>query len=363
MAETRRVLLTGAFGTVGGETLKALVNAGYEVTALDVRSDASAARHSQLARTLDFETAWVDITDKAAVGSLLTTSGFEAILHVAAIIPPLAYTRPDLARAVNVDGTRNLIEAAEGLDPKPRFIYTSSYSVHGPRNPHRRLPPLTADSPLDPGDNYGCHKVQGERMLQASDLPWVALRLAGVAIRGSAAMNDDAMRFTYLIPPDQPAAGVDVLDAASALVASIEADCVGRTFDIAGDESWQMTMGEMMDMFFVAFGIPTLPAEAFRAADPGVDESWYFGDHVDTSEAQRVLGYQHHTRERYEAEIRVSGPKRWAAMAAGPFVRRRLLSGSPYHSKLSQPDPTPMKRVILDAFGIDPAEADCESSA
>ena len=200
-------------------------------------------------------------------------------------------------------------------------------------------------------------------MLQASALPWVILRLAAVAIRATASMNPDAMRFTYLIPPDQPAAGVDVLDVAAALVAAIDADCLGRTFDIAGDETWQMTMGELMDMFFVAFGIPTLPAEAFRRADPAVDESWYFGDHVDTTEAQRVLGYQHHTRQQYQAAIRVSGPKRWAATLAGPFVRRQLLSGSSHHGRPSTLDPTPMRQVILDTFGIDRAEVDCEPPA
>ena len=176
-------------------------------------------------------------------------------------------------------------------------------------------------------------------------------------------MSDEAMRFTYLIPPGQPAAGVDVLDAAAALVSAIDADCVGRTFDIAGDETWQMTMGELMDMFFEAFGIPTLPTDAFRQADPAVDESWYFGDHVDTAEAQRVLGYQHHTRVQYESDIRVAGPKRWAATLAGPLIRRRLLAHSPCHGQPPAPDATPMRQVILDAFGIDPAEADCEPLA
>lgn len=361
MTPARRVLLTGAFGTVGSATLEALVRAGYEVTALDVRSDASQKRQAALTERCHFETAWTDITDRAAVESILAASAFEAILHVAAIIPPLAYTRPELARAVNVEGTRNLIEAAQALPTRPRFVYTSSYSVHGPRNPYRGLPPLTAEAPVAPADNYACHKLECERMLHASDLPWTVLRLAGVAVRATAAMSDEAMRFTYLIPPDQPAAGVDVLDAATALVNAIDADCVGRTFDIAGDASWQMTMGQMMDMFFVAFGIPTLPTEAFRKADPEVDESWYFGGHVDTAEAQRVLDFQGHTRERYESEIRVSGPRRWAATIAGPFIRRRLLSTSPFHGRPNPPDATPMRQVIVDTFGIDPAEAECES--
>lgn len=359
MTQPRRVLLTGAFGTVGSATLEALVSARCEVTALDVRSDASQKREAALAKTCEFETAWTDITDRAAVEALLAGNAFDAILHVAAIIPPLAYTQPHLARRVNVEGTRNLIEAAQALPARPRFVYTSSYSVHGPRNPHRKLPPLTAEAPLAPADDYACHKLECERMLHASDLPWTILRLAAVAVRASAAMSDDAMRFTYLIPSDQPAAGVDVLDAATAVVHAIEADCVGRTFDIAGDATWQMTMGEMMDMFFVAFGIPTLPAEAFRRADPEVDESWYFGDHVDTTEAQRVLEFQDHPRERYEAEIRVSGPKRWAAMLAGPVIKRRLLATSPFHGRSNPVDATPMKQVILDTFGIDPAEADC----
>ena len=85
-AETRRVLLTGAFGSVGGETLRALVAAGYEVTALDVRTDASTSRQAQLAKSIDFQTAWVDITGKSAVDSLLGTGGFDAILHVAATL-------------------------------------------------------------------------------------------------------------------------------------------------------------------------------------------------------------------------------------------------------------------------------------
>lgn len=357
--EPRRVLLTGAFGSVGGETLRSLVAAGHHVTALDVQSKTASTRQARLVETLDFETAWADITDRAAVDAIVAGGGFDAILHVAAIIPPLAYRRPDLARAVNVEGTRNLIEAAEALGSRPRFVYTSSYSVHGPRNPHRDLPPITADSPLAPSDDYACHKIESERLLQASDLPWTILRLAAVAVRGTAAMSDDAMRFTYLIPPEQPAAGVDVLDVAAALVSAVDADCAGRIYDIAGDDSWQVTMGELMDMFFDAIGIPTLPAETFRAADPAVDESWYFGGHVDTTEAQRVLGYQHHTRQRYVSEIRVSGPRRWAATLAGPLIRRRLVGSSPYHGQPRRPDPTPMKQVILEAFDIDPAEVDC----
>jgi hypothetical protein len=173
-------------------------------------------------------------------------------------------------------------------------------------------------------------------------------------------MSDDTMRFTYLIPPDQPSSGVDVLDVATALVHALDAECIGRTLDVAGDDSWHMTMGGLMALLFDAFGLPRLPDEAFRAADPEVDESWYFGDHVDTTEAQRVLDYQHHSRQRYEAEIRVTGPRRWLTTLAGPLVRRRLLSASPYHGRPSRPDPTPMKQVIIDTFGIDPAEVECE---
>jgi hypothetical protein len=98
-------------------------------------------------------------------------------------------------------------------------------------------------------------------------------------------------------------------------------------------------------------------------ADPEVDESWYFEDWVDTSESQRVLSYQNHTLEQYYRDIRVTGAKRLMMKVLGPMIKKKILEPSPYYGKPRKPDPTPMKQVIVEAFGLDPELAECEELA
>ena len=75
-----------------------------------------------------------------------------AIIHLAAIIPPVCYARPALARRVNVDATGYLVGAAAALPAPPRFVQASSVAAYGARNPHRINDVLTADTPLRPSD-------------------------------------------------------------------------------------------------------------------------------------------------------------------------------------------------------------------
>lgn len=147
-----KVMLTGAFGNVGEYTLRALVAEGHEVVAFDTRSDATVAKADRMAGELAHTTVWGDLTDAAGTRAAVAAARPDAIVHVAAIIAPLAYVRPELAHRVNVEGTRNLIAAARACG-EPRFVFTSSYSVHGPRNPHRGLAPIDGDTPVDPRDN------------------------------------------------------------------------------------------------------------------------------------------------------------------------------------------------------------------
>ena len=71
--------------------------------------------------------------------------------------------RRELAEKVNVDATGSLLAAAEKQPSQPRFVLASSIAVYGARNPHTLPDVLTADTPLNPADVYGAHKVGGRR--------------------------------------------------------------------------------------------------------------------------------------------------------------------------------------------------------
>ncbi len=360
MSESTHVFLTGAFGNVGAQTVKAMVAKGYRVTAFDVHSEHNDKVQAELSGEVTFETLWGDLTAADGVKGAIANVEPDAIVHVAAIIAPTAYVIPDKARAVNVDGTRHLIEAAEALGTDPRFIFTSSYSVHGPRNPHRNLPKLTGDTPVAPGDNYGCHKVLGEKMVRASSLPWTIIRLPAVfSVDPSFGASPEFSKFGFLLPPDRNEHAIDARDVATAFANAIEADCVGRTFDIAGGEGWYGKAADLQAVILEARGVPPFPTEAYRMADPEVDESWYYEDHVDTTESQRVLQYQNHTMEQYAAATHVGGLKRLAMKLLTPMIKKKMVEPSPYYGKPQKPDPTPMKQVIVEAFDLDPALAEC----
>ena len=351
-----KVLLTGAFGNVGEYTLRALVAEGHDVVAFDTRSDATVAKAGRLDRELRFRTVWGDLTDSTTTRQAVIDAGPAAVLHLAAVIAPIAYVRPQLAHRVNVEGTRNLIAAAKASGA-PRFVLTSSYSVHGPRNPHRDLPPIDGDTPVAPGDNYGRHKVIGEEDTRASGLPWTVIRLPAVASLDPGFGRDPAfMRFGSVIDPDQRRHGCDVRDVALAFTHSVEADVVGKDLVVAGDASWRLVARDHIRGILGARGLPPMPDSAFRRADPEVDSAWYFEDSVDTTLSQQLLDYQRHSFEDYlDAVRRSAGMSRHLLRPIGPLVMRGMVRSSPFRpSDAARPDTRSVWENVCELFDLDP---------
>ena len=113
-----RYAMTGATGFVGGELSRQLRAAGHEVVAL-VRDP---ARASDLGVSL----VRGDLDDAGALDELCT--GVDGLFHVAGWYK-LGTRDPDQGRRVNVDGTRNVLDAARRAGV-PRVVYTSTLAVN-----------------------------------------------------------------------------------------------------------------------------------------------------------------------------------------------------------------------------------------
>jgi dihydroflavonol-4-reductase len=115
-----RAFVTGATGFVGAAVTRALVAAGWEVRAL-ARSGSDRRNLSGL----PVEVVTGDLRDPVSYAA--TLRGCQVLFHVAADYRLWA-PNPDDLYAVNVDGTRNLLLAAErgGIE---RVIYTSSVAT------------------------------------------------------------------------------------------------------------------------------------------------------------------------------------------------------------------------------------------
>lgn len=123
-----RYAVTGATGFVGGVLARRLRAAGHGVVAL-VRDPARAHGLAELG----CEIARGDITDRASLPGFLR--GVDGVFHVAGWYKIGVRDGRDAER-INVDGTRNVLEAMREAEV-PKGVYTSTLAVHG--DTHGRL--------------------------------------------------------------------------------------------------------------------------------------------------------------------------------------------------------------------------------
>ncbi len=324
------VLVTGAFGLVGTATVKHLARLGRRVVATDLDTPANRKTAARLPAAVT--TRWADLTDARQVSELVSAVAPASIIHLAAIIPPLCYANPTLARRVNVDATANLVKAAAAQPVPPRFVQASSIAVYGPRNPHRFADVLTANTPVRPYDVYGGHKVEAEAIVRTPTLDWVILRLGGVlTVDLNLGLDPDMIYFEALLPTDGRLQTVDVRDVAHAFAAATTADVAGRTLLIGGDDSHRLIQGEIGASTAAAMGlVGGLPTG--RPGDPDDDDGWFATDWMDTATAQEVLGHQRYSWPQILTETaEKSGWKRYPLRFVAPLSREYLKRRSPYY--------------------------------
>lgn len=324
------VLVTGAFGLVGTATVRHLAGLGRRVVATDQETRSNRAKAAALPMGVTVE--WADLTEPDQVAGLIAAVEPASIIHLAAIIPPLCYAKPELARMVNVDATGHLVKAAAQQPNTPRFVQASSIAVYGPRNPHRISEVLTADTPVNPYDSYGRHKVDSEEIIRASALDWVILRLGGVL---SAEITWDTdpnlIFFEGILPTDGRLQTVDVRDVAHAFATATTADVVGRTLLIGGDDTHRLIQGEIGPSTAAAMGlVGALPVG--RKGDPTDDNAWFATDWMDSASAHDLLGHQHHSWPQLLTETAENvGWKRYPLRMVAPLARQYLRRRSPYY--------------------------------
>lgn len=153
-----RTLVTGGAGFLGAHLVRALVERGHEVVALDDLSGGDPGN-------VDARAGFVEgsITDHALVNRLFADEHFEYVYHLA------AYAAEGLSHFVkrfnytnNVIGSCNLINAAVNYG-SDCFVFTSSIAVYG-----RGQTPMSEDTAPEPDDPYGIAKRAIEQELGVS---------------------------------------------------------------------------------------------------------------------------------------------------------------------------------------------------
>lgn len=157
-----RVVVVGGSGNVGTAVLEELARTG------EVSSVHAVARRFPDRAVPPYDTASWQTVDVAAADARTRLAdafrGADTVIHLAWAIQPSH--RPDLLERINVEGTRNVVEAALAAEVG-HVVYASSVGAYAPAD---RLNP---DTPVDedwlatgvPGSSYSAHKAAVEQLL------------------------------------------------------------------------------------------------------------------------------------------------------------------------------------------------------
>jgi nucleoside-diphosphate-sugar epimerase len=170
------ILVTGGAGYVGSIVIDELLASGYRVRALDALLHGSIPSLLQPWGNPRFDFVRGDVRDASVRARAL--EHVDAIVHLAAIVgDPACARQPELAREVNLDGTRALLDDAERVGVE-RFILASTCSNYGRMN-NGALADETAE--LKPISLYAETKVAAEQdVLRRRRLVPTCLRFATV---------------------------------------------------------------------------------------------------------------------------------------------------------------------------------------
>jgi len=283
----KKVLVTGASGTVGYEVLKQLIkNDSYEVFAFDLKTEESSKKIATLSNKLT--TIYGNISAPEDLQKL--PQNLDAVIHLAAIIPPLADEQPELATSVNVKGTQLLMKQLEKTSPDAFLIYSSSISVYGDR---LKTPLIKVGDPLIPseGDEYAITKIKTESFIKESSLNYTIFRLA--AIMGNHKMS----KLMFHQPLDTSLEIATPRDTARAFVNAIEKQNVlsNKIFNLGGGKDCRISYRDFLKRSFNLFGLGAVnfPKGAFAT------KNFHCGFYADGDELEKILHFRQDSLDDY----------------------------------------------------------------
>lgn len=316
MTAAQSVLVTGAGGYLGELLITSLATepAGLEtMVAADVRAPRL--------RIPGVAYAEFDIRKAGAVADALKAHRVDTVVHLAAVVT--GGKRPDRARAhaIDVGGTRNVLDACLATGVR-KLIVTSSGAAYGyhPDTPQ----PIREDTPLrgNPEFSYSDHKRQIEEMLAAAraehpELRQLVLRpgtILGYNTRNQITAIFDRRVIMGLRGAASPFVFIWDQDVVAILRRGILTDVVG-SYNIAGDGT--MTLAEIagrlgkryiaLPVGFVRNALRALQALRLTQYGPEQVDFLRYRPVLDNTKLKKEFGYRPQKTSREVFEVFVAG--------------------------------------------------------
>lgn len=329
-AKRRKVLLTGATGNWGRAVLRELHDRdAVDVVAFALPNKADRTALDEFIDMANLTVAWGDLRNYADVRRAV--ADVDIVLHVGAVVSPLADRDPQLTRNVNVGSMENIIRAVKSRPDQHavEVIGIGSVAQTGDRQAPHHWGRIGDPLRVSRFDEYAQTKIVAEKLLVESGLAkWAWLRQTGIFHPGLLTIRDP-------IVTHPPLAGmlewVSVEDSARLLASIAEGptdEFWQRIYNVGGGTGWRLTNWQFQSAIGGALGVQDIRHWFDRDwfALTNFHGHWY----TDSDELDRMVPFRHDTfdvalaRAAATASISVRNAGRVPDWIVKTFIMRRL---------------------------------------
>lgn len=308
----KKVLVTGAAGTIGIHTLRYLIEDGnYEITALDLKNQRSYRKLKKYRKMINIVNG--DVNDPVLMDALVKDHDY--IIHLAGILPPFADLKEDLPRIVDYEGTKNILRAISSYNPKCFLIYASSTTLYG----DCKSKSITVDQKIviDPDDNYSKYKAMTEEEIKSTIKNYTIFRLPALLCDP----KKEAPMYHMVL--DRNVELISAYDAGVAFAKAVESkkELKGKTFHLTGGAKNRVLFRDHLVRVLSIYGLSI----RYLATLFLVDKNFYGGYYKDGDALEEILHFRSTTLDDYYEYIKKRTNRFWRFFPR-LFVKPFLLS-------------------------------------
>ena len=168
-----KILITGASGFIGSFIVEEALRKGFETWAAVRKSSSREWLQDERINFIE-----LNLSSKEQLVEQLKPHQFDYVVHAAGVTKCL--NKQDFRR-INTEGTKNLAEALMALEmPLKRFVFVSSLSIFGAIKEQQPYDEIRETDTPQPNTEYGRSKLEAEKYLATTTLPYIILRPTGV---------------------------------------------------------------------------------------------------------------------------------------------------------------------------------------
>lgn len=302
----KKVLVTGAAGSIGLKVLKYLLSEGkYEITALDLRNKNNFKKLKKYRRRINI--IYGDINDNILIDALVKDQDY--IIHLAGVMPPIADIKKGLSDTIEYNGTKNIIKSINFHNPNCFLFYASSTTIYGPKE--------TANVKSEPNlisiDYYSNTKLNTEKLIKDKLKNYSIIRLPFVLCSPKTAS------FMYNVKRNTIMEAITDNDAAYLFVSALNntEKLNKKIFNAGGGDATTGIYKEILANVLSIYGISI----KYLLTLLFLDKNFYCHIYEDSNKLNDILEYRSDSLSSYYMTLKRTSKGRWLQrLLAKPFI-------------------------------------------